>query len=59
MRDVLYGIDSSTRMNPGGSARSWFPLIGGHLSIRDLEVDSVTLLRQDLQNEVIMWPSSR
>jgi len=56
MRSVLYGIDSSTRMNPGGSARAWFPLIGGHLTINDLEIEFIPLLRGDLQDEVCCGP---
>jgi len=68
MRDVGYQIERSTTMKKcdrcdvshGASpARSWFPSVGGMLTIEDLEVESVVLLGHDLQEEVITWLGSR
>jgi len=68
MRDVGYQIERSTVMSDcdrcdkthGASpARSWFPRVGGLLTIEDLEVESVVLLGHDLQEEVITWLKSK
>lgn len=55
MRNVGYEIESSTRMSPGVSARTWFPPIN-RLLIGDLEIDFIPLLRSDLQDEVCYGP---